>query len=183
MLRELKRRWAPVTDQLRALQTDAIARVTTQEGLGVDCTAGCDGPVGGYLLSLWPCHGAAAVGTAPCYNIFPAQQGSIINLADVVEDTDEHNRAIIAKLRPGLHDEFLLSQSVALPSHRCASSGLCRIEPVCHLVDLHGWRGKEFGETSSKASWNGSMEASSDAVQSCDSWSSTSPPHPHHKPN
>ena len=29
-----------------------------QEGLGVDCTAGGDGPVGGYLLSLWPCHGA-----------------------------------------------------------------------------------------------------------------------------
>ena len=56
--------------------------------------------------------GLPAVGTAPCYNIFPAQQGSIINLADVVEDTEEHNRAIIARLRPGLHDDFLLSQSV-----------------------------------------------------------------------
>lgn len=30
----------------------------------------------------------------------------------MVEDTDDHNRAIIAKLRPGLHDDFLLSQSL-----------------------------------------------------------------------
>jgi len=30
----------------------------------------------------------------------------------VVEDTDDHNRAIIAKPRPGLHDDFLLSQSL-----------------------------------------------------------------------
>lgn len=56
--------------------------------------------------------GLPAVGAAPCYNIFPAQSGSIITLAEVVEDTDDHNRAIIAKLRPGLHDDFLLSQSL-----------------------------------------------------------------------
>ena len=35
MLRGLKRRWAPVTDQLRALQTDAIARVTAKRDLGL----------------------------------------------------------------------------------------------------------------------------------------------------
>ena len=31
-----------------------------QEGLGVDGTVGGDGPVGGYLLSLWPGHRATS---------------------------------------------------------------------------------------------------------------------------
>ena len=35
MLRELKRRWAPVSDRLRALQTDAIAQVTAKRDLGL----------------------------------------------------------------------------------------------------------------------------------------------------
>ena len=112
MLRELKRRWASVSDRLRAIQTDAIAQVTAKRDLGLTALL--------VVLTQWgdTCYpyglvtGLPAVGTAPCYNIFPAQQGCIINLADVVEDTDEHNRAIIAKLRPGIHDDFLLSQSL-----------------------------------------------------------------------
>jgi hypothetical protein len=35
MLRELKRRWAPVTEQLRSFQTDAIAKVTAKRDLGL----------------------------------------------------------------------------------------------------------------------------------------------------
>ena len=75
-----------------------------QEGLGVDGIAIGDGAVGRYMLSLWP-HYRVACG-------FPAQSGSVITLAEVVADTDDHNRTIIAKLRPGLHDDFLLSQSL-----------------------------------------------------------------------
>ena len=112
MLRELKRRWAPVTDKLRSIQTDAIARVTTKRDLGLTALLVVMTHLGDTCYPYGLVTGLPAVGTAPCYNILPAQQGSIINLADVVEDTAEHNRAIIAKLRPGLHDEFLLSQSV-----------------------------------------------------------------------
>jgi hypothetical protein len=44
ILRELKRRWAPVTDRLRSLQTTSIAGVMAQWG---------------DLLSIWPHHGFA----------------------------------------------------------------------------------------------------------------------------
>ena len=56
--------------------------------------------------------GLHAVGTAPCYNIFPAQPYDVSTLQDILNDTDVHNQSMIAKLRPGLHDEFLLSQSL-----------------------------------------------------------------------
>ena len=56
--------------------------------------------------------GLPAVGTAPRYGIFPAQQATAITLEDVLEDTHQHNQEVITKLRPGLHDEFLLSQSL-----------------------------------------------------------------------
>lgn len=52
------------------------------------------------------------MGTAPCNNIFPAQHGSIIAPEDVVTDTEAHNRMMIAKLRPGIRDAFLLLQSL-----------------------------------------------------------------------
>ena len=48
----------------------------------------------------------------PATTSFRHNLGASSRLAEVVEDTDDHNRAIIARLQPGLHDDFLLSQSL-----------------------------------------------------------------------
>ena len=68
ILRGLKRRWTPVTDKLRSLQTDSIAGVTTKRDLGLVVMTKWGDTY--YLFGL--IAGLAAVGTAPCYNIFPA---------------------------------------------------------------------------------------------------------------
>ena len=72
ILRGLKRRWTPVTDKLRSLQTDSIAGVTTKRDLGLTALLVVMTKWGDtyYLFGLTA--GLPAVGTAPCYNIFPA---------------------------------------------------------------------------------------------------------------
>ena len=100
------------SDRRVAIFADDInCRGDHQEGLGVNCIAGGDDPVGRHLLSIWP-HHRFACGWHCTLLQHPAQSGSLITLAEVVEDTDDHNRAIIARLQPGLHDDFLLSQSL-----------------------------------------------------------------------
>ena len=56
--------------------------------------------------------GLPAVGTAPWYGIFPAQQCVQITLEDVVAETHQHNLDVIARPKPGVHDEFLIAQSL-----------------------------------------------------------------------
>ena len=58
-------------------------------------------------------QGLPAVGLAPPYGIFPQQPALPITLEDVFFDCEAHNSEIRASLKPGLHDDFLLSQSVA----------------------------------------------------------------------
>ena len=50
---------------------------------------------------------------APPYGIFPLQPALPISLEDVFFDCEARNSEIRASLKPGPHDEFLLSQSVA----------------------------------------------------------------------
>ena len=56
--------------------------------------------------------GLPAVGTAPWYGIFPAQQCVQITLEDVLAETHQHNLDVIARPKPGVHDEFLIAQSL-----------------------------------------------------------------------
>ena len=65
-------------------------------------------------------QGLPAVGLAPPYGIFPQQPALPITLEDVFFDCEAHNSEIKASLKPGLHDDFLLSQCVA-----DAEAGLC----------------------------------------------------------
>ena len=60
------------------------------------------------------------MGLAPPYGIFPQQPALPITLKDVFFDCEAHNSETRASLKPGLHDDFLLSQSVA-----DAEAGFC----------------------------------------------------------
>ena len=71
-------------------------------------------------MSLGFVQGLPAVGLAPFYGIFPQQPALPITLEDVFFDCEAHNSEIRASLKPGLHDDFLLSQSVA-----DAEAGFC----------------------------------------------------------
>ena len=119
-LKELKQRWAPVTKHLRALQSPAIRGVTAARDLGLTALL--------ILLSSWAdvsypfglISGTPAVGTAPNYGIFPAQPGRSITLDEVLEGWESHNSHITRSLKPGLHDETLLEQSL-----KDADQGFC----------------------------------------------------------
>ena len=119
-LKELKRRWAPVTRHLRSLQRPAIRGVTATRDLGLTALL--------ILLSSWAdvsypfglISGTPAVGTAPNYGIFPAQPGRSITLDEVLEGWESHNSHITRSLKPGLHDETLLEQSL-----KDADQGFC----------------------------------------------------------
>ena len=69
ILRELKRRWAPVTDGLRSLQTTSIAGVTTKRDLGLTALLVVMTQWGDTCYPYGLITGLPAVGTAPCYNI------------------------------------------------------------------------------------------------------------------
>ena len=100
------------------------------------------------------------VGTAPCYGIFPAQPHEIT-----------HSRTwSTAALRPGMHDEFLLSQGLVdadkgFGTHRMTWSELpkmargqsFRLLPLCFIAQPVARRG------SSMMQLGGQPELSSDA--------------------
>ena len=119
-LKELKQRWAPVTKHLRSLQSPAIRGVTATRDLGLTALL--------ILLSSWAdvsypfglISGTPAVGTAPNYGIFPAQPGRSITLDEVLEGWESHNNHITRSLKPELHDETLLEQSL-----KDADQGFC----------------------------------------------------------
>ena len=78
-------------------EAEAIAGVTSKRDLGLTALL--------VVLTQWgdTCY-PYAVGAAPCYSIFQAQPGHLITIDEVPTIG-----AMIAKLRPGIHDEFLLS--------------------------------------------------------------------------
>ena len=75
---------------------------------------------GDVTMPLGFIQGLPAVGLAPPYGIFPQQPALPITLEDVFFDCEARNSEIRASLKPGLHDDFLLSQSVA-----DAEAGFC----------------------------------------------------------
>ena len=111
-LPKLKQRWAPSLRSCldsRLMQSPGWLPRETWDSPACSSSF-CNG--GTHEAPYGLMTGLHAVGTAPCYNIFPAQPYDVITLQDILNDTDVHNQSMIAKLRPGLHDEFLLSQSL-----------------------------------------------------------------------
>ena len=99
------------------MQPDAIRTATQQRDLGLLVVLLSWGDV---TMPLGFVQGLPAVGLAPFYGIFPQQPALPITLEDVFFDCEARNSEIKASLKPGLHDDFLLSQSVA-----DAEAGFC----------------------------------------------------------
>lgn len=122
VLKELKRRWAKVSRVLRHYQTPAIQAVTRQRDLGLVALL--------ILLSSWSdtgypfglIKGLPAVGFAPHYGIFPLLEATSLGIDDVLEGWEAHNARILASLKPGKDDSFLLSQSM-----QDAEKGFCSV--------------------------------------------------------
>ena len=115
-LRELKSRWARVSTRLRHLQPDAIRTATQQRDLGLLGLLVVLLSWGDVAMPLGFVQGLPAVGVGTTLWHFPAAT----TLEDVFFDCEAHNSEIRASLKPGLRDDFLLSQSVA-----DAGAGFC----------------------------------------------------------
>ena len=120
LLAEMKRRWSQVTLHLRSKQTDAIRPATTQRDIGFTAAMLLLANWGDVTLPAGLCLGLPAVGYAPPYGIFPEQEAIQLTRDDVLQDWQNHNRAILAKLKPGADDEFMLQQSL-----KDAERGFC----------------------------------------------------------
>ena len=137
-LQELKRRWAPVTARLRTFQEAGIQRVTAKRDLGLTALF--------LILTSWAdtsypfglIKGLPAVGTAQHYGIFPQQFGEALTLEDVLLGWESHNAHIVRGWKPGRHDDFLLSQSLA-----DAEKGFCS-EPMAWTELLRVMQGRAF---------------------------------------
>ena len=131
-IRELKDRWTRVSTRLRHLQPPAIRAATSKRDLGLLGLL--------VILMSWgdvamPCgfiEGLPAVGLAPPYGIFPQQPALPLTLNDVFFDCQAHNAEILSSLKPGPHDEFLLSQSVA-----DAEAGFCTAPMTWNQLQRH----------------------------------------------
>ena len=75
---------------------------------------------GDVTLPAGLCMGLPAVGYAPPYGIFPEQVATRLTREDVLQDWQSHNNTILARLKPGADDEFLLQQSL-----KDAEKGFC----------------------------------------------------------
>ena len=100
--------------RLRHLQPDAIRVATQQRDLGLLGLPVVLLSWGDVAMPLGFVRGGATLWH------FPQQPALPITLEDVFFDCEAHNSEIRASLKPGLHDEFLLSQSVAE-----AEAGFC----------------------------------------------------------
>ena len=74
----------------------------------------------GYPFGL--IKGLPALGFAPHYGIFPLLEATPLGIDDVLEGWEAHNARILASLKPGKDDSFLLSQST-----QDAEKGFCSV--------------------------------------------------------
>ena len=110
-LTELRWRWSCVTSHLRKQQSPPIQCATSQCDLGFTAMLLLLANWGDVTLPAGLCCGLPAVGFAPLY-IFPEQEATCLTRAEVLEGWRGHNASIIARLKPGADDEFLLQQSL-----------------------------------------------------------------------
>ena len=112
LLAEMKRRWGKITAHLRSKQTEAIRTATAQRDVGFTAILLLLANWGDVTLPAGLCLGLPAVGYAPPYGIFPEQEATRLTREDVLQDWQSHNRGILARLKPGADDEFMLQQSL-----------------------------------------------------------------------
>ena len=110
-IKELKRRWAPVSKHLVAFQSEAIRGVTSKRDLGLLGLFVVLMQWGDFALPHGFIKGLPAVGYAPHYGVFPHQPVEAIAHSEVLAGWEEHNAATIAGVRPGSTDSFVLEQS------------------------------------------------------------------------
>ena len=120
LLAELRRRWACVTSHLRSKQPPAIQRATSQRDIGFTAVMILLANWGDITFPAGLCRGLPAVGFAPPYGIFPEQESTCLTREDVLAGWQRHNASILARLKPGANDEFLLQQSL-----KDAEKGFC----------------------------------------------------------
>ena len=120
VLQQLKRRWQPVTKQLRKFQTPAIHQVTVQRDVGFTALLVLLINWSDTLLPHGLVAGLPAVGYSPPCGVFPEQPAHYVRPCEIFEDWQKHNAYILDQLKPGADDIFLLDQSV-----KDASLGFC----------------------------------------------------------
>ena len=108
-LKELSRRWMPVTSHLRKYQAAGVKKVTLKRHLGLVALLVVLMAWGDVSLPRDFVYGMSAVGSAPVYGVFPVQMSQDIPLTRLFEDVESHNQAVRARLQPGKDDVFLLS--------------------------------------------------------------------------
>ena len=117
VLTELKQRWHSVGEHLRSFQTPAVRTVAGARDLGLTALL--------VVLTSWAdvtypyglIAGLPAVGTAPPYGVFAAQQG---------------------RLKPGRRDDVLLEETL-----QDAAQGFCT-EPLTYTQLIRELRGQPF---------------------------------------
>ena len=112
-LKELKARLASTTALLIQHQSDAIRQVTQGRDVALLTLLMVLTSWGDTSYPMGLITGLPAVGYAPHYNIFPPQIAVKLTQSEVLEGWEEHNATILRGLKPGRHDNFLLSQSQA----------------------------------------------------------------------
>ena len=151
ILSEMKRRWSSITAHLRRKQTEAIRTATMQRDIGFTAILLLIANWGDVTLPAGLCMGLPAVGYAPPYGIFPEQVATRLTREEVLHDWQSHNNTILARLKPGADDEFLLQQSLkdaekgfcGLPMtaeelQRCLCAEPYRLIPRCVITQSSG---------------------------------------------
>ena len=119
-LQQLQRRWQPVTRQLRKFQTTAIRQVTAQRDVGFTALLVIFVNWSDTLLPYGLIAGLPAVGYSPPCGVFPEQPAQRILPCEIFEEWQTHNARLLAQLKLGTDDVFLLEQSI-----KDASQGFC----------------------------------------------------------
>ena len=138
----MKRRWSKITEHLRTKQTEAIRKATAQRDVRFTAILLLLDNWGDVTLPAGLCMGLPAVGYAPVappYGICPEQEAVQLTREDVLCDWQNHNRGILARLRPGADDEFMLQQSF-----KDAEKGFCsqpmNAEELQNLLGMEPYR-------------------------------------------
>ena len=137
-LKELHRRWKPVSSRLRQFQTTDIRCVASRRDLGFLALLVVLMAWGDTSLPRDFLLGMKAVGTAPAYGVFPLQPADDIQLDALFHSVDSHNQHICSQLHPGRDDTFMLTQSM-----KDADAGFCT-QPMTHSQLLRATHGMPF---------------------------------------
>ena len=128
-IKELKRRWAPVSKHLVTFQSEAIRGVTSKRDLGLLGLFVVLMQWGDFALPHGFIKGLPRGGLCPSLRSLPPVEA--IAHSEVLAGWEEHNAATIAGVRSGSTDSFVLEQSTK--DHK---EGFCT--PRCVITQASG---------------------------------------------